>query len=209
MKTMKFLAYATFVLFLGVAVSSCKGDDGADGQDGATGPAGPAGQDGQDGNANVQTYVYNSPSWGATTSVVDIDMAGILTDDILENDVLLSYVKHENLDMVSAIPGAVWTGTGGYRNYPVFYGNSVSSDPGIYTFRMVSLEMDGTFTPHANLKPVDWVKIIIIESTNTTTASGNGKAVSPQQAVYNELEEAGVDVNDYYEVCAYYGIDPK
>jgi hypothetical protein len=181
------------------------GADGADGADGATGPAGPAGADGADGNANVQTYIYNTPSWNSSGSALDIDMASILTDDILENDVLLSYVKHTGHNMVASIPGAVWVGF--YRNYSVFVGNSVSGDPGIYTFRIVSLEMDGSFTPNASLAPVDWIKIVIIESTNTTTSTGNGRILSPKQAIYDELKKVGVDINNYYDVMEYYGLE--
>jgi len=217
MRTMKFLTYATFVLFLGLAISSCSGDDGADGADGATGSVGATGTngtdgadgtdgsdgsdgtdglDGVDGNANVQTYFYDNPAWGGGSGM-DIDMTGILTTEVVENDVILSYIKNTGSTEVYAIPGWVWIGTG-YRQYAAF----VNAIP---IFRIVSLELNGSFTSNANLVDADWVKIIIIESTNTTT----GRVANPQQAVYNELEMANVDVNDYYAVCAYYGINPE
>ena len=197
MKKMKFL---TYVLFLGFAVSSCSGDDGA------IGPVGPVGTDGTDGNANVQTYVYNNPAWNGFGFAMEIDMADVLSDDILENDALMVYVKHSGVDMVANIPGNVWTP--GWKNYGVNVGNSVSTDPGIFILQITSFEMDGIPTLNANLQPIDWVKIIIIESINTTTTDGS-RTASTQQAVYNELADAGVDVNDYYAVCAYYGINPE
>jgi len=215
-KSLNFL----FILFLSIAFVACEGPQGdpgpigpqgdqgpqgIQGSQGEQGPAGTDGTDGADGNANVQTYIYQSPSWNNTGAALDIDMADVLTDDILENDVILSYVKHTGRNMVASIPGAVWIGF--YRNYAVFVGNSVSSDPGIFTFRIVSLEMDGSFTPNANLAPVDWVKIIIIESTNTTTSTGNGRIMSPQEAIYDELKKAGVDINNYHDVLEYYGLD--
>lgn len=223
MKTMKFLTYATFVLFLGFAISSCSGDDGidgamgsagvagtdgADGTDGTDGTNGDNGADGADGNANVQTYVYNDPIWNNNGFGMEIDMANVLSDDILENDALMVYVKHSGVDMVANIPGNVWTP--GWRNYGVNIGNSVSTDPGIFILQITSFEMGGTPTLNGNLASIDWVKVIIIESTSTTTTDGNGgKAANTKQTVYSELEAAGVDVNDYYAVCAYYGINPE
>jgi hypothetical protein len=51
-------------------------------------------------------------------------------------------------------------------------------------------------------------KIMIIESTNVTTTSGNGRPGNTKDTVLQELKTAGVDVSNYLEVCAYYGIQP-
>jgi len=196
MKTMKKVMYFVLALALTVGISSCEG------------PEGPAGTNGQDGNANAQTYVFNNPAWGAASGM-SINMLGILTDDVIQNDVVLTYVNHStsNGDFTQIIPGSVWNGN--YRDYGVILYNSTCSNP--ETIGIISLEMDGSFTPNANLWPVNWVKVIIIASTNTTTVTGNGRManVSSKEAVQQELATANVDINDYYAVCAYYGIDPK
>jgi hypothetical protein len=195
MKTMKFLTYATFVLFLGFAVSSCSGDDGADG---ATGPAGTAGTngtdgaDGADGNANVQTFIFNNPTWVTNASHMKLYISE-LTQDVFNNAAVLGYIKI-NYSSYYSIPGA--TPDNFFRVY---------MDLGLYTITAEDFNGNNDTTPPT----VEKVKVLIIESTNTTTTDGNGRGVSPQQVIYNELAEANVDVNDYYAVCAYYGINPE
>ncbi len=215
MKTLKFLSYATFVLFLGLAISSCtkEGPQGPEGPAGPQGPQGEQGPAGQDGNANVQTYVFNSPSWNLSGYGMIIDMSSILTNEIIENDVILGYVKNTNYSEVFPIPGLVWIDEPfyTYRNYSMEINGSPTSDAYIPEFNILiaSIETDGSFTPDADLQEMDWFKCIIIESTNTTTTNGNGRPANPKQAILDELAAANVDINDYYAVCAYYGIDPK
>lgn len=202
MKTMKKVMYFVLALVLTVGISSCEGPEGPAGADGTDG------QDGTDGNANAQTYVFNNPAWGSASGM-SINMPGILTDDVIQNDAILIYENHTTSfgDFTHIIPGSVWNG--GYRDYAVFLYNSTYSNP--ETIGIASLEMDGSFTPNANLWTVNWVKVIIIASTNTTTVSGNGRMAntSSKEAVQQELAAANVDINDYYAVCAYYGIDPE
>ncbi len=202
MKTIKCFAYAVFVLFLGFAISSCKGDDGTDGINGIDGATGPAGADGQDGNANVQTYIYDNPIWNTSGSGMFINMEDILTTKTIDIDVILVYVKHGIY--VNAIPGLVWAGSV-YRNYSVFFYDSNQSPP--ESLLIISLELNGNVTPNANLAPIEWVKVIIIDSTNVTNTNGNGKSMTnSKQEIYNELENAGIDINKYDEVCDYFGI---
>ncbi|MBN2756235.1 MAG: hypothetical protein JXR51_03585, partial [Bacteroidales bacterium] len=166
------------------------------------GTNGTNGTNGVDGNANVQTYVYNSPAWG-TASWMDIDMSDILTDEILQNDVILGYVKNTGFNIVNPIPGVL----AGSKNYKV---NIFNSNAGSLSFcyRIVSLELDGSETLNADLLAADWVKVVIIESTNTTSVDGNGKKrLNSQQAIYDELDKAGVDINNYYQVMDYYGLE--
>ncbi len=202
MKTMKFLTYATFVLFLGFAVSSCSGDDGADGADGATGPAGTAGTngtDGTDGNANVQTYVFNNPLWSTSNSYLRLSI-GSLSTSVSNGDAILGYVNQAAITNIFSVPGTVITPSGN-KQYGVSYASS--------NYDIISYDPDGGRTATADLPAMTWVKVIIIESTGTTDTDGNGRVASTQQAVYNELEAAGIEVNDYYAVCAYYGINPE
>ena len=184
MKTMKFLTYATFVLFLGFAVSSCSGDDGADG---ATGPAGADGADGADGNANVVSSDWFSVDWSTATGTFasyDHDTTDITTDDV-HSSAILVYVRYTfDSTLIYQLPMDLGTGLIQYR-----------VEPG--TVRLwVSNETSVTFTEADG-------RYVIIKSSNS------GRAADPQQAVYNELAAANVDVNDYYAVCAYYGINPQ
>jgi hypothetical protein len=116
-----------------------------------------------------------------------------LTTDVLDNDVILGYWKDSYND---------WTGTNEY------YWDGYFRDfahIGEFNIRAYNDDNSNDTSPPSVAK----VKIIIIESSNTTTTSGNGRMANPQQAVYNELENAGVDINNYYEVCNYYGINPE
>ena len=180
MKTMKFFVYAVFVLSLGISFNSCKGEDGA---------PGPAGQDGVDGNANVKTFIFTNPTWDSF-SRIELSVPDI-TSDVVDNDVILGY-WYDDFD---------WTSTNAQ-----YWGGILRDWASVGTFTIEALEIDGTVdsTPPQVYK----AKVVIIESTSTTTTSGNGKNASPKQAIYDELKSAGVNVNDYYQVCDYYGINP-
>ncbi len=195
MKTMKFLTYTVLVLFLSFAINSCEGNDGADGLDGVDGIDG---VDGNDGNANVQTYVFNNPVWSTSNSYLRLIIAGLSTK-VSNGDAILGYVNQENIANVFSVPGTVITSNGNKQ-----YGVSYISD----NYDIISYDPDGSRTTTADLPIMTWVKVIIIASTATTDTDGNGKATSTQQAIYRELENAGVDINDYYAVCAYLDINP-
>ncbi|MCF6367160.1 MAG: hypothetical protein L3J35_13295 [Bacteroidales bacterium] len=185
-------------------LASCEGPIGPIGTDGVDGVDG---VDGTDGNANVQTYIYNNPVWGNGSGMY-IDMSSVLTNEIIQNNVILGYVKHTGVSYATLIPGDVWTGLV-HRNYTMFVNGSPTTYSSVpeYNIMIVSLELDGTYTPNADLKEMEWFKVVIIEPTNITTTEGNGKSLSPKQAIYNELENAGVDINDYYQVMDYYNLE--
>ncbi len=191
MKTMKFLTYATFVLFLGLSISSCS-EDGEDGADGAAGAVGATGANGTDGNANVQTFIFTNPTW--SSNVMDLSMPAI-TQEVWDNDLIIGYIK-----LTGSNP--YWYET--TEHYINGYFRDFIS-VGEFTIKAHNLDGSIDTTPPETEK----VKILIIESTDTTTTDGNGRVASPKEAVYNELAAANVDVNDYYEVCAYYGINPE
>ncbi len=199
--TISKLMYVVLISVI-AAFASCKGEigpvgpAGANGTDGTNGTNGTDGTDGTDGNANVQTYVYNNPIW-SSGSFMYIAMDDILTADVIANDAILGYVNFGN--DTYAIPGIVWNGEN--KQFKVYF--SASDE----RLTIASHELDGTYTPIANLFEVSFVKIIVIESTGTTTTDGNGKSLSPRQIVYDELKNAGVDVNDYYQVMDYYGLE--
>ena len=182
MKTIKILTYSVFVLFLGLAISSCKGDDGADGIDGVVGTAG---ADGQDGNANVQTLTYDiSTESGATISTTVPEF----TQSVLDNDAILFYLK-TNTNVFYSIPGSlvsvVALVTYSVGANIIFFQNWSGSAVTI---------PQGTYTT---------LKIVIIESSSKSAENNN-----PQQEIYTELKNAGVNINDYDDVCDYFGINP-
>ena len=188
MKIFKLVNYSILAIALSIGTMGCKKEKG------------PAGADGATGNANVKSYVFNSPLWQITKNWMDIDMSSILTEEIIKNDVILGYVKVTAVNAVNPIPGIV-SGTL-EQQYKV----NIFND-GFY--RIVSYEKDGSFTPSADLKELDWVKVVIIKASETTTTTGNGMIIHGKDAVLMELEKASVDINNYEEVCNYYGISAE
>ncbi len=183
MKTIKFLTYAAFVLFLGLAISSCKGDDGADGIDGAVGTTG---ADGPNGNANVQTLTYDistESGYSIYTTVPEF------TQSVIDNDAILFYLKVNNSYLYS-IPGPIGT-------IVVQVVSSVGTN--IIAFQ----NWDGVAF-NISQGALTTLKIVIIESTSSKSAGNN----NPQQEIYTELKNAGVDINNYQDVCDYYDINP-
>jgi hypothetical protein len=150
------------------------------------GEAGPAGADG---NANVQTYTFDVSAKNGTHWNIS---ASQLTQDVLDNDGILVYLRRSD-GSYYPIPGTsvgdeikvfLVSGTVQIMFYDRITGSSLTPSVGTYTL----------------------LKLVIIESSNTT--AGKMSSTS-QQAVYNELENAGIDINNYYEVCNYYGINPE
>jgi len=192
MKTFKFFAYAIFVLFLGVAMSSCKGDDGIDGIDGAIGPAG---SDGQDGNANVIYSDWIIPTWSVGSFYgVPVQEHFIttthLTQDVINYGVVLMYWKNYNDDIWS-LPSS---GLGGDLIIDfTFTENTIH----LYIFD----EINGTLPPAIVQSNV--FRYVIIPGNIPGKTSSDSR-----MEVLTELKNAGVDINDYYHVCDYFGIDP-
>ncbi len=197
MKTnMKKLSYLLLSLF--IILASCAGDgepgpvgedgtNGIDGADGTNGADGTDGTNGTDGNANVQTFLFTEPEWD--TNEMDLNLPAI-TEAVLNKSVILGYA---NL-------GSNWYSTDGY--YSSGYLRSYAR---VELYVIKAYNDDNTDDPSP--PSISTVKIIIIESTNTTEVAGNGRAaVSPQQAILNELATAGVDINDYEQVAAYYNL---
>lgn len=186
---MKIKNFGYLFLSLLIILASCV-RNGEPGPAGADGTDGIDGKDGADGNANVQTYVYMDPAWSSNSNEMALKLDSI-TQDVLDNDVILGYVQLASNNL--------WYSTDSYHvnGYfrTLFYVN---------WFRILAYNIDNTEddTP----PKVSKAKIIIIKSTNTTTTNGNGRALSPQYFIFKELEEAGVDINDYYQVAAYYNL---
>ncbi len=204
MKTnMKKLSY--LLLSLCIILASCakdgdpgpigedgtNGADGTDGTNGADGADGTDGTNGANGNANVQTFLFTDPEWNTVgVSIMELNIPAI-TEDVMNNDLILGYLRLGSIN---------WYSTDTYL--PSGYLRSFVELEN-YTIRAHNLDNTNDATPPI----VAVAKIIIIESTNTTETTGNGRvAVSPQQAILNQLATAGVDINDYEQVAAYYNL---
>ena len=180
--TMKFLTMITLALFIGITTTSCSGDDGD------TGPQGTAGNNGTDGNANVQTYTFDTSAVSGSHFSVSLSA---ITQDVIDNDVILTYIDPNN-GFYYQTPGAGPGGSYVVRTY---------AEVGTIHFNFNNWD-GSTYAIVAG--DVVLVKVVIIESSSTTT----GKMSStPKQQIYNELENEGIDINDYYAVMDYYGLD--
>ncbi len=181
MKTIKFLSYSLFVLFLSISITSCNGDDGADGADGATGPAG------ADGNANVIVKTFTpdpGPYLNWTTGsylghdasvfeIVDTD----ITQDVVDNAMIVVYFQLFEED--------IW--------YPELdYINGTTNQVIVTTHSLNNVTIYAYDTSGALNAALSKVKYFIIPASNMATRTASQ-----------------IDFNDYYAVCEYYGINPK
>jgi len=206
MKTMKFLTIVILSIFLSTTVTSCKGEDGRDGVDGVDGEQGPPGEDG---NANVLTIRFQSPQWADYPSpyldFLYLDVPQITYDDA-NHSAILHYISFQN-DHYTLLPVDDF-----YLN-GVGPGFSIHDEP-TYQSTQIRFTKNTPFDPIPDPTPsVDFLKIIIIRPSDIMDVVGNssesGRSIDPKQRILNELENAGVDVRDYYAVCEYYGINPE
>ena len=146
-------------------------------EDGKDGADGLQGIPGQDGNANVKTYVFENVA--LTTGNNNVFQLAELNQDIIDNGVVLGYVSNvEN----------AW--------YPMPYldlGESVA----IYYVTLGSLALSSTIdSQELNFK------FVLIGGSSGTGGKKSGE--ESKNAIYNELNSAGVDINDYNAVMDYY-----
>ncbi|VAW27899.1 hypothetical protein MNBD_BACTEROID06-1551 [hydrothermal vent metagenome] len=189
-KKLSYLLLSLFIILASCARDGDPGPAGKDGTDGVNGTNGADGSDGSDGNANVQTFLFNAPEWEVNqVHVMNLNIPAI-TETVLNESVILGY----------AFFSSNWYSTDSY--YSSGYLRSYASFE-LFTIKAQNNDNSSDDTPPA----ISIAKIIIIEPTNTTETTGNGRvAVSPQQAILNELAVAGVDINDYEQVAAYYNL---
>ena len=190
MKTISKLKYVFFLLVIAGFVS-CKGEigpPGADGVDGTNGVDGTDGSDGADGNANVISSDWIPAAWlpgTATTSANFSYTATDITENIMNTGVFLSYIDLYG-DGLYIVPMPFTWGTTNIHSY--FYLLTL----GNITWRFTAQTAD---TPPADMK----LRYVIIPSSAS-------KSANSKQAIYDKLEEAGVEINNYYEVMDYYGL---
>ncbi|WP_397363551.1 hypothetical protein [Olleya sp. R77988] len=183
---MKHLILKTKYVVLALLVSFCFSCSTEDGADGPAEPAGANGIDGADGNANVQNITFDASAFAGTFDSVTITQ---LTQDVLENDAILTYLN----------TGSNW--------FPVpCPADSIGFDHAVdvtYSVGAIDFDYIDSSGSSASITAGDLVsgRVIIIESTSTTASR-----VNTTQKVFMELNAAGIDINDYEAVCNYYGI---
>lgn len=190
-----------FVMVLGaVLVLSCSAEDGQDGQNGAIGPQGVAGidgidgQDGLDGNANVINITFDVSE--ITGDNFNMEVPG-LTTEIVENGVVLAYLKSAN--SWQQIPGTrillndvtVYIDVNTY----LFSFNGGTS----YDFYMEFTQGGSDYSIASG--DMETLRVVLIESNSTITSKTN------QISALQELKNAGVDTSDYYAVMDHFGLD--
>ncbi|WP_452221880.1 collagen-like triple helix repeat-containing protein [Lacinutrix salivirga] len=181
-KNTKYILLACIVAFS----FACSAEDG---EDGAVGPAGPAGTDGTngtDGNANVQVLTIDATSFAGSSDDVTVPE---LTQDVIDNDVVLGYLTDDGTNWVP-VPCP-------FDTYQFDFSVHVTLTDGFYSLDYGDGSGNALSISAGDLQTL---KVVIIEAT-TAAKSSNKK-----QHVYSELEQAGVNSNDYYAVCNYYGI---
>jgi len=196
MKNVKFITYTVFIMLLTIAISSCKGDDGPAGADGVDGADG---ANGADGAANVTSVelMATDITWtvgtyiGVPSNVFTLTVAE-LNQDIIDHGMVLGF---------SHLVG------GGYNVWgpmPFDYDGGAGTLYIAYTYVLNELTLyayssAGTVWDPNPIFP-EYRFLLIPDNTIGKTAS--------KESILEELKNAGIDANDYYDVRDYYGINP-
>lgn len=167
------------------------GPQGEQGPAGPQGPTGANGADGADGNANVTTYTFDMSSKSGNSIPINISA---LTQDVVDNDLIIGYLRNSQSNTYYAIPASVWpNGTGGYYDVAV----DIAVGKFWVHFYQVGTQ---TFNPISSVELGD-LKVVVAESNSTIA----GK--SKRQSLREELKTNGVDINDYRAVMDYFGLE--
>lgn len=187
MKTLKttFTTTTYFLIALLIAFTySCDAEDGLDGAPGEQGVAGQDGQDGQDGNANVQTLTIDATGFAGTFDDVAIPE---ITQDVIDNDAILAYLTNNGSSWIS-IPSP-------YDSSFLEFSVHVATSLGFMSLDYNNASGSAFSVTAGDLQAL---KVIIIKSTTSR--------MSEPTDIYTQLENANININDYYAVCDYFGI---
>jgi len=179
-----------------------KGDTGATGQ---TGPQGPAGQDGQDGldgqngqNGNANVTIISLMSTDITwlegyylerLSNVYAFEAPEVTDDIINHGTVLGFCLIS--EEWHSLP-IVWEDTDGLTRAYVIHTYSPN------TITLYAFQTGDVLDPSV----IEEYRFLLITDNTVTPAKG----MSSDGDILTRMAEAGVDVENYYEVLDYFGI---
>jgi hypothetical protein len=196
--------------------ADCNGTDGAncwdldnDGEmdpeedineDGEWNAADCAGEDGEDGNANVNTYIFNNPSWD--NGYMDLNLEA-LTQEVIDTYQVLAYLGYE----VDGEPNAAYYYVPGLQTSAEYYVRSWMN-VGVYHMQaQVWDDVTQGYITYLTPDEVTSAKIILAAPSSTSEIDGNGR-INPNYNIVDEMTNAGVDVTNYYEVCNYLGLQP-
>jgi hypothetical protein len=180
-------------LFLIVGLFACEGPPGADGTNGTDGIAGTAGADGADGNANVTivSLLSSDITWtagsylGRDANIFDLT-ENVVSQDIIDHGTVLGFCFLSSRWW--ALP-FVWESNGGTSMQHVLHSYALN------TISLYAYSTAGVFNPGG----ITEYRFLILTDNTVTKSTG--------QEILDKLINAGVDVNDYYEVMDYFGLE--
>ncbi len=212
MKTIKSKLLYVFVLFLVAGLVGCEGPegpqgpagadgidgiDGTNGINGTNGTDGTDGADGADGNANVVivNLLYGDITWvagtylGRTANVFSWTEPAV-NADIMDHGTVLGYCYVDYADQWYSLP-FIWEIDGGtYTQYVI---NAYA----LNTLTLYAYQTTGVTDPNAL---TEYRFLLITDNTVMKSTSG-------EQGILAKLAQAGVDVNNYYQVMDYFGLE--
>ncbi len=182
-------------LFLMVGLFACEGPQGTNGVNGVNGSDGADGSDGTDGNANVTTVslLLADITWtegsylGRTANIFDLTESAV-SQDVIDHGTVLGYCFLSTRWW--ALP-FTWESNGGTLTEHILHSYALN------TISLYAYNTDGAITASGIYE----YRFLII-TDNTVT-----KSVSSGETILDKLSNAGVDVNSYYEVIDYFGLE--
>lgn len=185
-------------LILIAGIFACEGPagaDGADGADGTDGIDGVDGIDGADGNANVTTVnlaeadiVWTVGTYLGRTANTFSFTAAEVTQDVIDHGVVLGYCFHSSKWW--ALP-LIFESTGGTWLEHVLHAYALN------TITLYAYNSTGVLNPAA----LTQYRFLCITDNTVTKSASSG------EGIIENLTNLGVDVNDYYEVMDYFGLE--
>lgn len=158
-------------------MTACSPEDGKDGKDGEQGIQGPAGQDG---NANVTSYLFENVPINVGQNPFLIPE---ITKDIIDYGVVLGYLASNS----------------GSRWFALPFVNELGDE-----IRILYIYEGGLMLISNVAARADFRFVVIEGSAGNRPNKEEGK--SSKEAIYEELEQAGIDINDYNAVANYYNL---
>lgn len=176
----------TFLL-IGFVNISCEGPEGPAGADGTNGT------NGTNGNANVKTItiLQSAVTWtngdylGVPANTYAYNTS-LVNQDVIDHGAVLGYF----------LLASNWHALPYSLNYGSTIWEHITFTHKLNEIKLYAYSNAGVLNPGVS----KWKFIVITDNTITGKSKENVK---------NELISAGIDINNYYQVCAYYGIDSK
>jgi len=198
-KSISKLTYLIGLLLIAglVACEGPAGPPGQDGMDGTDGVDGVDGTNGADGNANVTivSLSYQDIVWTASSFLGRAANTFSLTEtavnqDIIDHGTVLAFCSLNSSWW--ALP-FTWISLDGTTVQTVIHSYSLN------TITLWSYMTGGVLDPNGAI--VEYRFLLITDNTVMT------KSTESEMSVIEKLENAGVNVDDYYSVMEYFGLE--